>query len=315
MSTADRIVFAGTPAFALPALDSLAAWQHPIAVYTQPDRPAGRGRKLLASPVKQRASELGIQVRQPGTLRSHMAVDALAELRPALMIVVAYGLILPPEILAVPKHGCINIHASLLPRWRGAAPIQRAIMAGDRQTGITIMQMSEGLDAGDVLLQKSSVITDTDTGGSLHDRLAPLGAEALMEALPAVLGGALKGVPQDASRVTYARKLDKEEALLDWRQPASVLALQVRAMNPWPVCECRYEGQRLRIWQARALETEQQAAPGDVVSADSAGIRVACAKGQLEITRLQLPGRRQVSAGEFLNANNILGRHFLGRGE
>ncbi len=244
-----------------------------------------------------------------------MALAALAELRPALLVVVAYGLILPPEILAVPTHGCINIHASLLPRWRGAAPIQRAIMAGDQQTGITIMQMSEGLDAGDILLQKPAAITDSDTGGSLHDRLALLGAEALMEALPAVLGGTLEGVPQDAGGVTYARKLEKEEALLDWRQAAGQLALQVRAMNPWPVCECRYEGQRLRIWQARALESVHQATPGDVVHADAEGIRVACATGQLQITQLQLPGRRPVSAREFLNAQDMLGRHLVGRGE
>ncbi len=313
MTAADRIVFAGTPEFAVPALNALAAWRRPVAVYTQPDRPAGRGQKVSFSPVKQRARELGIQVRQPASLRNSMATAALTELAPDLMVVVAYGMLLPKEILGAPRRGCINIHASLLPRWRGAAPIQRAIMAGDTHTGITIMRMDEGLDTGDILLQTETVITQEDTGGSLHDRLALLGADALMDVLSSVLEGGLAGTPQDPGKATYAHKLEKEEALLDWQKPARQLALRVRALNPWPVCECRYEGQRLRIWAAHALDESHHAAPGDILSADARGIRVACGEGVLEITRLQLPGRRQVSAKEFLNARKVKGQRLVGR--
>ncbi len=307
MTRATRIVYAGTPDFALPALEALAQWQMPVAVYTQPDRPAGRGRALSASPVKQRARELGIQVRQPASLNNSMAVAALAELQPDVMVVAAYGLILPAAILAVPRVGCVNVHASLLPRWRGAAPVQRAIMAGDTVTGVSIMQMDTGLDTGDVLLKKETVITDQDTGGTLHDRLALLGAEALLEALPAYLEGKLKGLAQDAGEATYARKLDKQEALLDWRKPAAELALRVRALNPWPVAECGYEGRRLRIWAATALEDSRAADPGAVVASGADGIRVACGSGQLLLQELQLPGGRRLSAQEFLNARVVDG--------
>lgn len=313
MTRATRIVYAGTPEFALPALDSLARLQMPVAVYTQPDRPAGRGRTLSASPVKKRARELGIQVRQPESLDSSMAVAALAELEPDVMVVAAYGLILPAAILAVPRAGCINIHASLLPRWRGAAPVQRAIMAGDTVTGVSIMKMDEGLDTGEVLLKKTTVITDEDTGGSLHDRLALLGAEALLEALPAYLEGKLQGIAQDETKATYAHKLDKQEAMLDWSKPAVELALMVRAMNPWPVAECTYEGRRLRIWQASALEESRDADPGAVVGASDDGIRVACGSGQLLLQALQLPGGRRLSAREFLNARAVSGVRLGGR--
>lgn len=312
MTAATRIVFAGTPEFALPALDALASWQLPLAVYTQPDRPAGRGRKINASPVKRRASALGIQVRQPKSLRNDMALDALAALEPDVMVVAAYGLILPPEILAVPRIGCINIHASLLPRWRGAAPIQRAIMAGDSHSGVSIMQMARGLDTGDVLLTRATVITSEDTGGTLHDRLAELGAEALMDALPAALNGELTGVPQDESQATYAQKLDKTEARLDWQESAEKLSLKVRAMNPWPVCECGFMGQRLRIWTAQSVDESHSSKPGSVIGVDANAIRVACGSGQLAITELQLPGRKRVSAAEFSNARDVTGAYFTG---
>lgn len=315
MSDAARIVFAGTPEFAVPALDALAQWNPPVAVYTQPDRPAGRGRQLTASPVKLRAQALGIQLRQPRSLANSMATAALRDLNPDVMVVVAYGLILPREILEVPKRGCINIHASLLPRWRGAAPIQRALMAGDSQTGISIMQMEEGLDTGPVLLRRETAIAPDDTAGSLHDRLASLGAEALMDTLPAYLAGELEGQAQDDSEASYARKLDKSEALLDWRLPAAALARRVRAMNPWPVSECLYETRRLRIWRARALEESTQASPGKVVGFDADGIRVACGEGQLSLTELQLPGGRRLSAREFINARPVSGVRFGGREE
>ncbi|NNF51594.1 MAG: methionyl-tRNA formyltransferase [Gammaproteobacteria bacterium] len=313
MSSPPRIIFAGTPEFALPALDALAGWQPPIAVYTQPDRPAGRGRKLSASPVKQRALDLGLQVRQPETLRGKVALAALAALKPDVMVVAAYGLILPPEILAAPRIGCINIHASLLPRWRGAAPVQRAIMAGDDKTGISIMQMAEGLDTGDVLLQRETVITPEDTGGSLHDRLASLGAETLMDALPGALEGKLTAAPQDDSLATYAKKLDKGEARLDWREPAWQLSLQIRAMNPWPVCDCGLNGQRLRIWAAQPLDSAHDEVPGTVVGYDRDGIRVACGEGLIAVTELQLPGRRRMSAAEFTAGRNLSGARFTGR--
>ncbi len=315
MSAANRIVFAGTPEFALPALDALAAWQPPVAVYTQPDRPAGRGRKLRASAVKLRAQALGIQVRQPASLNNELALEALMALAPDVMVVAAYGLILSPAILAVPRIGCINIHASLLPRWRGAAPIQRAIMAGDTKSGVSIMQMAKGLDTGDILLQRETVITPEDTGGTLHDRLAALGAEALMDALPAALDGELVGMQQDASQATYARKLDKAEARLDWRESAQQLALQVRAMNPWPVCDCGFMGQRLRIWAARPVNEPHSTTPGSIIGVESDAIRVACGSGQLAITQLQLPGKKRVTAAEFAHAKDVQGVRLTGRSD
>ena len=313
MSPAPRIVFAGTPEFAVPALDALAAWQRPLAVYTQPDRPAGRGRKLQASPVKQRAQSLGVQLRQPETLRGQVALDALAALEPDVMVVAAYGLILPAELLAVPRIGCINIHASLLPRWRGAAPVQRAIIAGDDKTGISIMQMDEGLDTGDILLQRETVITPDDTGGSLHDRLAELGARALMDVLPAALRGEIAAVSQDSSQATYAKKIEKQEARLDWQESAHQLSLQIRAMNPWPVCDCGFRGQRLRIWAARALDDAHSAKPGTVIAFDREGIRIACGVGQLLITELQLPGKRRMSAASFTVGKDMNGVCLSGR--
>ena len=302
-----RIVFAGTPDFSVPPLKALLDSGHELlAVYTQPDRPAGRGRKLTPSPVKSVALEQGIPVHQPASLRDPAAVAGLAALEPDLMIVVAYGLLLPVEVLEIPRLGCINIHASILPRWRGAAPIQRAIEAGDSETGVSIMRMEEGLDTGPVYLVKRTPITAEDTGGSLHDRLAQLGAEALMEALPGIASGSLEPVPQDDSEATYASKLDKKEAAIDWRRSARQIERQVRAFNPWPVAHTRYENANLRIWEAHAIDG-LAAEPGTVMSATRDGVDVATGEGLLRITRLQMPGKRAMEAADFINAHAIQG--------
>lgn len=302
-----RIVFAGTPDFSVPPLKALLNSEHEmVAVYTQPDRPAGRGRKLTPSPVKAVALEHDIPVLQPATLREPAAVEELAALKPDLMVVVAYGLLLPPEVLEIPRLGCINIHASILPRWRGAAPIQRAIEAGDRETGVSIMRMEEGLDTGPVYLVRRTPISDEETGGSLHDRLSLLGAEALMEALPGIASGSLEPVPQDDAQATYAAKLDKKEALIDWRRPARQIERQVRAFNPWPVAHTRYENAHLRIWEAHAIDGVA-AEPGTVMSAAREGVDVATGEGLLRITRLQMPGKRAMAANDFINAHAIQG--------
>ena len=304
-----NILFAGTPEFAASTLQALLDSEHRIcAVYTQPDRPAGRGRKLKTSPVKALAEGRGIPVRQPPSLRDAAAQAELAAFAADIMVVVAYGLILPKAVLETPPLGCLNVHASLLPRWRGAAPIQRAILAGDRETGVTIMQMDEGLDTGDMLLKTHTPIADDDTAQSLHDRLAVLGAEALLETLRGLQAGTLQAQPQDDSQATYAAKLDKAEARIDWQQPASVIDRQVRAFNPWPVAFTRYHGENLRIWQARPLDETSDATPGSIVAESRAGIDVACGEGQLRITRLQLPGGRPLDADAFLNAHRLLGQ-------
>ncbi len=302
-----RIVFAGTPEFAVPPLKALLDSEHRVAaVYTRPDRPAGRGRRLTPSPVKELARSRGIEVHQPRTLRDDAAVATLEALRPDLMVVVAYGLILPPEVLAAPRLGCVNIHASLLPRWRGAAPIQRAIEAGDRETGVSIMKMDEGLDTGPVYLQRKIPIEAEDTAATLHDRLARLGAEALLEALPGIAEGTLVPQPQDGAEATYADKLTKQEAVIDWSRPAWRIERKVRAFNPWPVAQTRYENANLRIWEAHAIEG-LAAAPGTVMSATREGVDVATGEGLLRITRLQMPGRRAMDAADFINAHAIQG--------
>src|SRR6478752_8971362 len=262
-----RLVFAGTPEFAVPCLEAcLAAPVDVVAVYTQPDRPAGRGRKLTQSPVKLHALEANIPVEQPETLKAPDAQHRLADYAPDLMIVVAYGLILPKKVLAIPRLGCWNVHASLLPRWRGAAPIQRAIEAGDRDTGVCLMQMEKGLDTGPVLLAQRLPIGPDETGGQLHDRLAALGAQVLADGLGLLRAG-MRPVPQPqpADGVTYAHKLDKAEARLDWTQPAAALARKVRAFQPWPVAEAELAGERLRIHGAIALdESTHGAGPGSL---------------------------------------------------
>ncbi len=302
-----RILFAGTPDFSVPPLRALLESEHQVVgVHTQPDRPAGRGRKLQPSPVKQVAQEAGVPVHQPVTLRQAEAVETIAALAPDLMVVVAYGLILPPEVLAIPRLGCVNIHASLLPRWRGAAPIQRAIEAGDRVTGVSIMQMDEGLDTGPVYLMRETPIEREDTAATLHDRLARLGAEALMEALPGIAAGTLQPKPQDESGATYAPKLEKKEAFIDWTQPAWRIERKVQAFNPWPVAQTRYEQANLRIWEAHAIEG-MAAAPGTVMAAGREGVDVATGDGLLRITRLQMPGKKPVTAQDFINAHAIQG--------
>ncbi len=302
-----RIVFAGTPGFAVPSLRAAAAGGEVVAVYTQPDRPAGRGRGLAASPVKQAALELGLPVRQPATLRTVEARAGLRELRPDLMVVVAYGLLLPPKVLEIPRFGCWNVHASLLPRWRGAAPIQRAIEAGDADTGVCLMQMEAGLDTGPVLLARATAIGETETSGQLHDRLAVLGAEALAEGLALLRAGRLpQAVPQAEAGVSYAHKLEKSEALLDWTQPALVLARKVRAFGPWPIAEAELAGERLRIHAAEALPLAHAASAGTLLAASRDGLDVACGEGALRIRSLQRAGGRVITAADYLNARRDL---------
>jgi methionyl-tRNA formyltransferase len=298
-----RIVFAGTPEFAVPALRATAQRGEVVAVYTQPDRPAGRGRALQASPVKLEAALRGIPVLQPESLKSQLSRDALRALKPDLLVVVAYGLLLPQKILDIPTHGCWNVHASLLPRWRGAAPIQRAIEAGDAETGVCLMQMEKGLDTGPVMLTQRVAIGVDETGGQLHDRLAVLGAQVLADGLGLLRAG-MRPVrqPQPAEGVTYARKLDKAEARLDWSQPAEVLARKVRAFNPWPVAEARLAGERVRIFEALPLDLAHAAAPGEVLLARREGIDVACGDGALRLRVLQRDGGRPLAAADYLNA-------------
>ncbi|AGA90043.1 methionyl-tRNA formyltransferase [Thioflavicoccus mobilis 8321] len=301
-----KIVFAGTPEFSVPCLRALLEGPaQVVAVYTQPDRPAGRGRHLAASPVKETALAHGLPVYQPATLKDPAAVATLAGLAADLMVVAAYGLLLPTTVLDTPRLGCINVHASLLPRWRGAAPIQRALLAGDAETGITIMGMEAGLDTGPMYLTRTTPIGPRDTGGSLHDRLAELGAEALLAALPGILDGSLHPQPQDPDLATYAKKLTKEEALIDWTQPAPAIDRQIRAFNPWPVAETRLGPTTLRIWEATVIADPGDAAPGTVVATGKAGIDVATGEGRLRITRLQPPGKRPMAAADYLNARSL----------
>jgi methionyl-tRNA formyltransferase len=305
-----RIVFAGTPEFAASTLAALLTTEHKVvAVYTQPDRPAGRGRKLQPSPVKQLAQTHDIEVRQPAKLKDPADLAALAALQADLMVVVAYGLLLPQAVLDAPRLGCINIHASLLPRWRGAAPIQRAILAGDAESGVTIMQMEAGLDTGPMLHVLRTPILLDDTGGSLHDRLAELGARALLESLSGIADGSLLPQVQDDGLATYAKKLDKQESMIDWSQPAEVIDRQVRAFNPWPVAQTLFQDKVMRIWSARPLQepVPAGAVPGTVTAAGKAGIDVATGSDLLRITELQMPGKRAMSAAEFLNAHSVDG--------
>ena len=302
-----RIVFAGTPAFAVPCLRAAANKAEVVAVYTQPDRPAGRGRGLTPSPVKLEALQRGIPVLQPENFRAAVSRQALRALKPDLMVVVAYGLILPQSVLDIPEHGCWNVHASLLPRWRGAAPIQRAIEAGDTRTGICLMQMERGLDTGPVLLSRALDIGAQETGGQLHDRLSDLGADVLADGL-----GLLRATirvppkPQPAEGVTYAHKIEKAEARLDFTQPASMLANKVRAFNPWPMTEAQVAGERLRIHAAVAVDEAHGRAPGTLLRADRDGLDIACGDGALRIRVLQREGGRPITAADYLNARRDL---------
>ncbi|MES9991754.1 MAG: methionyl-tRNA formyltransferase [Candidatus Thiodiazotropha sp.] len=303
-----RIIFAGTPEFAATALTALLTTQHQVvAVYTQPDRPAGRGRKVQLSAVKELALAHDLEVRQPQSLKDETAQRALADMNADLMVVVAYGLLLPQAVLDIPRLGCINIHASLLPRWRGAAPIQRALLAGDKESGVTIMRMEAGLDTGPMLHVLKTPINDDDTGGSLHDRLARLGAQALLESLPALAEGRLKAEPQDEGQANYAKKLDKQEGLIDWSESAEAIDRKVRAFNPWPVAQCHYDEKVMRVWQSQPLAESCVAKPGEVVRSGKSGIDVATGGGVLRILQLQMPGKRTLSAADFLNAHSMDG--------
>lgn len=314
MSNQLRIIYAGTPDFSVAALQALIASSHEVvAVYTQPDRPAGRGRDLQMSPVKQVALKHDIPVYQPVTLRDVAAQQELRALDADLMVVTAYGLLLPPEVLQAPRLGCINIHASLLPRWRGAAPIQRAIQAGDTKTGITIMQMDEGLDTGDILAVTECDISAKDTGSSLHDKLMMLGAETLVSALPAIAAKTVKVVKQDDAEACYASKLNKAEARVNWSLPAAEIERLIRAFNAWPVAYCEYDKRgkpsKLRLWQAEVVTGVTPAAGADagkVIAESAAGIDVLTGEGVLRITELQAEGKRRMSSADFLNANSLL---------
>ncbi len=325
-----RIIYAGTPEFSVAALDALIASPHEIiAVYTQPDRPAGRGRGFKASPVKEKALQHNIPVYQPESLKSEQAQQELKTLDADLMVVTAYGLLLPVPVLEAPRLGCINIHASLLPRWRGAAPIQRAILAGDKKTGITIMQMDKGLDTGDMLAIASCDISNKDTASSLHDKLMVLGAKTLMSALPAIAEQTVDRVKQNDDAACYAAKLTKAEAEINWQQSAVEIERAVRAYNSWPVAYCHYEkntnasgsastsgskasGTKLimmRVWQAEVapqVALTKKSMPGSVIAESVEGIDVITGDGVLRITELQAEGKRRMSVADFLNANSLL---------
>jgi methionyl-tRNA formyltransferase len=303
-----RIVFAGTPAFAVPALVALAAKHHIVGVLTQPDRPAGRGLTLAASAVKQHALQLGVPVAQPASLA--LATDAGREARaqlaawaPDVMVVVAYGLILPRDVLDLPRYGCLNIHASLLPRWRGAAPIQRALLAGDADTGITIMQMAAGLDTGDMLRTATLPIGPTATTAELHDQLAVLGASLIVATLDDVVAGRLQPRAQEAAAATYAAKLDKEEGRVDWRSPAPLVDRRIRAYAPWPAATTSYSGDGVKLLRSCVLEEAgTRAAPGTLLGLEGEWLRVACGAGVVGVAELQRAGKRRVSARDFANA-------------
>jgi methionyl-tRNA formyltransferase len=300
-----KIIFAGTPEFAVPTLQMLLDSEHEVcAVYTQPDRPAGRGRKLQPSPVKELALKTGIPVFQPETLKTDEDLRQIASFNADLMVVVAYGVILTQAVLDTPRLGCINVHGSLLPRWRGAAPIQRAIMAGDEKTGVTIMRMVRKLDAGDMLHKEECVIGPNDTASDLHDKLAHLGAIGLAKVLEQIKAGTVHAEKQDEALVTYAEKLEKSEAVLDWAQPAEQLARKVRGLNAWPVAQTLCRGEILRIWRAEAINADTNAEPGSVRCANKT-MDVATGKGMLRLHEVQLPGGKRMSIQAFLNAHDV----------
>ncbi len=310
-----NLVFAGTPEFAVPALQVLHAAGHRIlAVYTQPDRPAGRGRQVSTSAVKRYAEAQRLELHQPLTLKSDAETGRLHALAPDAMIVVAYGLILPEAILAIPRYGCINVHASLLPRWRGAAPIARAIEAGDRVSGVSIMQMDAGLDTGAILATAETPLTSTDTAQSLHDHLASLGAATLLATLEQLVQGTARPRAQDNAHASYAGKLHKHEAPVDWRLPVAAIHRKVRAFNPRPVATSTLRGVRLRLWEVAAelTATPTPATPGTVLRADAAGICVQAGDGALTLTRVQAEGGRVLTAAEFLNGCALAAGERLG---
>ncbi|HLS97651.1 MAG TPA: methionyl-tRNA formyltransferase [Porticoccaceae bacterium] len=299
-----RVVFGGTPDFAAHHLDALiAAGCQLVGVFTQPDRPAGRGKKLTPSPVKELALAHGLPVFQPASLKDPDAQRLLTDLAPDLFVVVAYGLLLPRAVLDIPRHGCINVHASLLPRWRGAAPIQRAIEAGDSLTGITIMGMDVGLDTGDMLRKVSCPIAADDTGGSLHDKLAALGPPALLATIADIARGETHPEKQDDSLATYAAKISKQEAEIDWRGDAIVIDRRIRAFNPFPVAYTLLAGEPLRIWRAAPVTTDHSAAPGTLLAVNDDSVTLACGHGALRLLEVQLPGKKRMPMAELLRGN------------
>lgn len=306
-----RVVFAGTPAFSIPALSTLldAPSVDLVGIYTQPDRPAGRGRECRASAVKEfvlrHDPQSDLPLFQPDSLKNATAAGSLSRLKPDLMVVAAYGLLLPPAMLSIARLGCVNLHASLLPRWRGAAPIERAIEAGDANTGISLMRMVHDLDAGPVLAGASLPIAADDTGGSLRDKLARLAGELLAANLPALAAGALEATSQDENRACYARKLDKADARLDWRLDAAALERKIRAFNPWPMASVELNGMRLRVWRATADLSPVNATCGEIVRADKAGIAVAAGDGTILLREVQKPGGKPMSAAALLAGMNI----------
>lgn len=303
MSDSLRIIFAGTPDFAARHLDALLSSGHQIVgVFTQPDRPAGRGNKLTPSPVKVLAEQQQLPVFQPKSLRPEENQHLVADLNADVMVVVAYGLILPKAVLDMPRLGCINVHGSLLPRWRGAAPIQRSLWAGDSETGVTIMQMDVGLDTGDMMYKIACPIEADDTSASLYDKLAQLGPQGMLTTLQQMAEGSAKREVQDESLVTYAEKLSKEEARLDWSLPAVQLERCIRAFNPWPVSYFTIDDQPVKVWQATVLEQNANAEPGTIVHADKHGIQVATVEGILNLTQLQPAGKKPMSAQDLLNS-------------
>lgn len=302
-----RILFAGTPDFAASSLQALLDAGHQVVgVYTQPDRPAGRGRKLTPSPVKQVALANDLPVYQPLNFKQAEDRQTLSELQADLMIVVAYGLLLPKAVLEAPVLGCINVHASLLPRWRGAAPIHRSLLAGDTETGVTIMQMDEGLDTGAMLLRRSCPIRPTDTSGELHDRLANIGAQALLESLPKIANQTIVAEVQDDNLACYAHKLEKAEGLIDWQKPAAEIARQVRGLSPWPVAFTTLNGATLRIWYAEASDETSDAKPGTVIGCDKHAVIVASGNGTVRLLKIQLPGSKAMDSSAVLNSKKAL---------
>lgn len=303
MSKSLRVIFAGTPDFAARHLDALLSSDHQIVgVFTQPDRPAGRGKKLMPGPVKVLAEENGLPVFQPVSLRPQENQQLVASLNADVMVVVAYGLILPKAVLDMPRLGCINVHGSLLPRWRGAAPIQRSLWAGDAETGVTIMQMDVGLDTGDMLYKLACPITVQDTSASLYDKLAELGPTGLLETLQQLADGATQPEVQDEAKVTYAEKLSKEEARIDWSLSATQLERCIRAFNPWPMSWLEIDEQPVKVWQASVIAGHSKAEPGTIIEANKHGIQVATAEGILNLESLQPAGKKAMSAQDLLNS-------------
>jgi len=307
-----RIVFAGSPEFARPVLAALLASRHDVvAVLTQPDRPTGRGRRLVSGPIKQAAEEASIPVLQPIKLDSAAQAE-LRALQPDLLVVVAYGLLLAPEVLEIPRLGCLNVHASLLPRWRGASPIQTAILHGDSCSGVCLMKMDTGLDTGPVYSSLRAELTGNETAGELHDRLARLGGELVTRDLDAIVAGELLPAPQAADGVTYAGKISKQDGRIDWSMSAVAIDRQIRAYNPWPVAQTTLEGELLRCWKSHADAVATRESPGTIIAADAEGIAVQTGDGVLVLEEVQAAGRKRVSAREFSNARQLSGR-VLGR--